>query len=119
MVIRTTREKQIRQYKMTAKKENKKLGKIIPIKKTGKVLAIALTIGCCACSNAGMHFQGSDYAQLSGSAEGIKEILKGMNGFVTTGKSAPNTIDSYWSNQDRETDVKRLKFPQPIKVGGQ
>ena len=34
---------------------------------------------------------------------GLREYGKTLNGLVTTGKSAPNVPDSYFINQDKET----------------
>jgi hypothetical protein len=55
---------------------------------------------------------------LSTDAEGMRAFADGMNGLITTGKSAPNVEDSYWNHRAKETQFKALRFSAK-KQGGE
>lgn len=76
-----------------------------------KLLAIAVIIGSASCSSNHGSIGHDGYFQLYGDAKGIEAFSDTINGLVTTGKSAPNVVDSYWKHRE-------FKVVLPSKRGG-
>lgn len=83
--------------------------------KTLKVVAVTVVVlsqTACATFAGESLFTGQDEGRflLSADAEGMRAFADGMNGLITTGKSAPNVEDSYWNQRGKETQFKALRF---------
>lgn len=82
------------------------------------VLAIALiSFVSCSGTHGSIGKSETGFFTLTGDAEGIKAFGDVANGLVTTGKSAPNVVDSYWQHRGEQLRFKVIKPQGAINNG--
>lgn len=76
---------------------------------------VAVSTGCSSLVGESM-FVGDDEGRflLSADRAGLQEFGKALNGLVVTGKATPDVQDSYFQNQQAETQVKMFRFKKPV-----